>query len=159
MSMISHRIGSAFVALFFMLALPAFAQSTVKFDREPLVIQTAAGKKIGFTVEIADTNEQRQRGLMYRKEMADNAGMIFDFGTSKRVQMWMENTVLPLDMLFIDRAGTIRGIKQNAVPFSRDIIDSVTDVKYVLELNAGASAKLGIKSGDTVVSATIAKYK
>jgi len=62
-------------------------------------------------------------------------------------------------MLFIDRAGTIRGIKQNAVPFSRDIIDSVTDVKYVLELNAGASAKLGIKSGDTVVSATIAKYK
>ncbi len=159
MSMISHRIGSAFVALFFMLALPAFAQSTVKFDKEPLVIQTAAGKKIGFVVEIADTNEQRQRGLMYRKEMADDAGMIFDFGTSKRVQMWMENTVLPLDMLFIDRAGTIRGIKQNAVPFSRDIIDSVTDVKYVLELNAGASAKLGIKSGDTVVSATIAKYK
>jgi uncharacterized membrane protein (UPF0127 family) len=159
MSMISHRIGSAFVALFFMLALPAFAQSTVKFDKESLVIQTAAGKKIGFVVEIADTNEQRQRGLMYRKEMADDAGMIFDFGTSKRVQMWMENTVLPLDMLFIDRAGTIRGIKQNAVPFSRDIIDSVTDVKYVLELNAGASAKLGIKSGDTVVSATIAKYK
>jgi len=159
MNMISHRIGSAFVALFFMLALPAFAQSTVKFDKESLVIQTAAGKKIGFVVEIADTNEQRQRGLMYRKEMADDAGMIFDFGTSKRVQMWMENTVLPLDMLFIDRAGTIRGIKQNAVPFSRDIIDSVTDVKYVLELNAGAAAKLGIKSGDTVVSATIAKYK
>ena len=158
MTMISYRIRSAFLALFFMLALPALAQSVVKFDKEQLVIQTASGQKYNFTVEIADTNEQRQRGLMYRKEMAADAGMIFDFGTSRRVQMWMENTVLPLDMLFIDRAGIVRGIKQNAVPYSRDIIDSVTEVKYVLELNAGATAKLGIKPGDRVVSPSITKY-
>jgi uncharacterized membrane protein (UPF0127 family) len=159
MMTVSHKMRSAFVALFFMLAMPVFAQSTVKFDKEPLIVQTAAGNRITFTVEIADTNEQRQRGLMYRKEMAADAGMIFDFGASKRVQMWMENTVLPLDMLFVDRAGTVRGIKQNAVPFSQDIIDSVGEVKYVVELNAGVTAKLGIKAGDLVLSPTITKYK
>jgi uncharacterized membrane protein (UPF0127 family) len=159
MRMFSYRIRSAFLALFFMMALPAFAETPVKFDKEALIVQTAAGEKITFTVEIADTNEQRQRGLMYRKEMPVDAGMIFDFGASKRVQMWMENTVLPLDMLFVDQAGTVRGIKLNAVPFSRDIIDSVTEVKYVVELNAGITAKLGIKAGDKVVSPTIAKYK
>ncbi|MDQ0563527.1 uncharacterized membrane protein (UPF0127 family) [Rhizobium mesoamericanum] len=129
------------------------------FAKEPLIIQTASGKRLNFTVEIADTNEQRQRGLMYRKEMAEDAGMIFDFGVSRRVQMWMENTILPLDMLFVDSTGTIRNIKQNAVPYSQDIIDSLTEVKYVIELNAGITAKLGIRPGDKVMSATTTKKK
>jgi uncharacterized membrane protein (UPF0127 family) len=155
----SHKIISALAALFFIVALPVAAQQPMKFDREPLIIQTATGKKLNFTVEIADTNELRQRGLMYRKEMAEDAGMIFDFGSSRRVQMWMENTVLPLDMLFVDSTGTIRGIKENAVPYSEDIIDSVVEVKYVIELNAGATAKLGIKPGDKVMSATTTKKR
>jgi len=75
------------------------------------------------------------------------------------VQMWMENTILPLDMLFVDSTGTIRNIKQNAVPYSEDIIDSMTEVKYVIELNAGVTAKLGIKPGDKVMSATTTKKK
>jgi uncharacterized membrane protein (UPF0127 family) len=152
-------IRSAAMALFFMIALPAFAQEPMQFDKEPLIIQTGAGKTLNFIVEIADTDEQRQRGLMFRKEMADNAGMIFDFGTSRRVQMWMENTVLPLDMLFVDSSGIIRNIKQNAVPYSEDIIDSMSPVKYVIELNAGAVAKLGIKQGDKVMSATTTRKK
>ncbi len=158
-AMAVHKIRSALVALFFMLAFPAIAQQPMNFDKEPLVIQTASGKQLKFMVEIADTNAQRERGLMYRKQMAADAGMIFDFGVSRRVQMWMENTVLPLDMLFLDSAGTIRNIKQNAVPYSRDIIDSMTEVNYVVELNAGTSAKLGIKIGDRVMSATITKRK
>jgi uncharacterized membrane protein (UPF0127 family) len=152
-------IRSAAMALFFMIALSAFAQEPMQFDKEPLIIQTGAGKMLNFIVEIADTDEQRQRGLMFRKEMADNAGMIFDFGTSRRVQMWMENTVLPLDMLFVDSSGIIRNIKQNAVPYSEDIIDSMSPVKYVIELNAGAVAKLGIKQGDKVMSATTTRKK
>jgi uncharacterized membrane protein (UPF0127 family) len=156
---LSHRITSALAALFFIVALPAFAQQPVKFDKETLIIQTASGKRLNFTVEIADTNELRERGLMYRKEMAEDAGMIFDFGVARRVQMWMENTILPLDMLFVDSTGTIRGIKENAVPYSEDIIDSVVEVKYVVELNAGASAKLGIKPGDKVMSATTTKRR
>jgi uncharacterized protein len=154
-----HWIRSALAALFFIIAFPALSQQPMTFDKEPLIIQTASGKKLNFTVEIADTNEQRQRGLMYRKEMAEDAGMIFDFGVSRRVQMWMENTILPLDMLFVDSTGTIRNIKQNAIPYSQDIIDSITDVKYVIELNAGITAKLGIKPGDRVISATTTKKK
>ncbi len=149
-----HVIRSAVMALFFMIAAPAFAQAPMSFDTEPLIVRTASGKTLNFTVEIADTNEKRQRGLMYRKQMADDAGMIFDFGVSRRVQMWMENTVLPLDMLFVDSTSTITSINANAVPYSEDIIDSTTPVKYVVELNAGAAAKLGIKPGDKLMSAT-----
>jgi uncharacterized membrane protein (UPF0127 family) len=158
-ALFSHRIMSALAALFLIVAHPASAQQPLKFDKEPLIIQTASGKRLNFTVEIADTNELRQRGLMYRKEMADDAGMIFDFGPPRRVQMWMENTILPLDMLFVDTTGTIRSIKENSVPYSEDIIDSVVEVKYVIELNAGATAKLGIKPGDKVMSATTTKKK
>ena len=150
---------SAFMALFFIVALPAFAQQDMRFEKEPLIIQTAAGKMLHFTVEIAATGDQRAYGLMFRKAMAEDAGMIFDFGVSRRVQMWMENTILPLDMLFVDSTGTIRNIKQNAVPYSEDIIDSMTEVKYVIELNAGVTAKLGIKPGDKVMSATTTKKK
>ncbi|RDJ12439.1 DUF192 domain-containing protein [Rhizobium grahamii] len=155
----SHWIRSALAALFFIVALPAVSQQPMTFGKEPLIIQTASGKRLNFIVEIADTNEERQRGLMYRKEMAEDAGMIFDFGVSRRVQMWMENTILPLDMLFVDSTGTIRNIKQNAVPYSQDIIDSMTEVKYVIELNGGVTAKLGIKPGDKVMSATTTKKK
>ncbi|MBZ9788714.1 DUF192 domain-containing protein [Rhizobium sp. 3T7] len=159
MRMSAHWIRSALAALFFIIALPALSQEPMTFDKEPLIIQTASGKRLNFIVEIADTNEQRQRGLMYRKEMAEDAGMIFDFGVSRRVQMWMENTILPLDMLFVDSTGTVRSIKQNAVPYSRDIIDSMTEVKYVIELNAGVTAKLGIKPGDKAMSATTTRKK
>ncbi|MGO8065910.1 DUF192 domain-containing protein [Rhizobium leguminosarum] len=150
-------IRSALLALFFMVALPAFADEEMRFDKEPLLIQTAAGKMLHFTVEIASTPDQRARGLMFRKTMADDAGMIFDFDQPRRVTMWMENTILPLDMLFADDTGTIRHIKEKAVPYSRDIIDSMVAVKYVVELNAGIVVKLGIKPGDRIVSATTTK--
>lgn len=140
-----------------MVALPAFADEEMRFDKEPLLIQTAAGKVLHFTVEIAATPDQRARGLMFRKTMADDAGMIFDFDQPRRVTMWMENTILPLDMLFADDTGTIRHIKEKAVPYSRDIIDLMVAVKYVVELNAGVVAKLGIKPGDRIVSATTTK--
>jgi len=158
-----HRIKGAFLALFFIAQvaapMPAFAQQQQQmiFAKEPLVVQTAAGKLLNFTVEIASTNEQRQYGLMYRKEMAENAGMLFDFGQSRRVTMWMENTILPLDMLFVDSTGVIRHIKENAVPYSEDIIDSMGSVKYVVELNAGVVKKLGIQVGDKAASPTITK--
>lgn len=149
-----HAIISAILALFFMAALPALAEDEIRFDKEPLLIQTAAGKTLHFTVEVASSADQRARGLMFRKTIAADAGMIFDFGQSRRVAMWMENTILSLDMLFADDTGTIRHIKENATPYSRDIIDSMGEVKYVVELNAGVVAKLGIKPGDRIVSAT-----
>ena len=159
-SILFHAIRSAILALFFMAAaLPALAQEEIRFDKEPLLIQTAAGKTLRFTVEVASSADQRARGLMFRKTMADDAGMIFDFGQSRRVGMWMENTILPLDMLFADDTGTIRHIKENAKPYSREIIDSMSPVKYVVELNAGIVGKFGIKPGDRIVSATTTKAK
>ncbi|MBB3658569.1 hypothetical protein FHX15_003816 [Rhizobium sp. BK650] len=145
------------MALFFIVALPAFAQQDIHFDREPLIIQTAAGKRLHFTVEIAATDDQRAYGLMYRKAMAEDAGMIFDFGVSRRVTMWMENTVLPLDMLFADDRGVITHIKEDATPYSRDIIDSMGGVRYVVEVNAGTARKLNIRPGDRIISATTTK--
>ncbi|MBB3352374.1 hypothetical protein FHT70_002296 [Rhizobium sp. BK049] len=147
------------MALFFLVALPALAEEEMRFEKEPLLIQTAAGKMLHFTVEVAATGDQRARGLMFRKSMADDAGMIFDFGQTRRVAMWMENTILPLDMLFADDTGTIRHIKENAKPYSREIIDSMSPVKYVVELNAGIVGKFGIKPGDRIVSATTTKAK
>ncbi|MGG7581522.1 DUF192 domain-containing protein [Rhizobium sp. YTUHZ045] len=154
-----HAIRSAVMALFFLVALPALAEEEMRFEKEPLLIQTAAGKMLHFTVEVAATGDQRARGLMFRKSMADDAGMIFDFGQTRRVAMWMENTILPLDMLFADDTGTIRHIKENAKPYSREIIDSMSPVKYVVELNAGIVGKFGIKPGDRIVSATTTKAK
>lgn len=157
--LVLHAIRSAITALFFLVALPALAEEPMRFDKEPLLIQTAAGKTLHFTVEVAVTPDQRAHGLMFRKTMADDAGMIFDFGEPRRVAMWMENTFLPLDMLFADDTGTIRHIKENATPYSRDIIDSMSPVKYVVELNAGIVGKLGIKVGDRIMSATTTKVK
>ncbi|WP_454849302.1 DUF192 domain-containing protein [Rhizobium binxianense] len=148
------RIPSAVMALFFMAALPALAQQAPQFDREPLIVETAAGHRFSFTVEIASTSDQRAYGLMFRKQMADDAGMLFDFGVTRRVTMWMENTILPLDMLFADARGTITHIKQDATPYSRDIIDSMGDVRFVVELNAGTVSRLGIRAGDRIISAT-----
>ncbi|ARQ58084.1 MULTISPECIES: DUF192 domain-containing protein [Rhizobium] len=157
--LVLHAIRSAITALFFLVALPALAEEPMRFDKEPLLIQTAAGKTLHFTVEVAVTPDQRAHGLMFRKTMGDDAGMIFDFGEPRRVAMWMENTFLPLDMLFADDTGTIRHIKENATPYSRDIIDSMSPVKYVVELNAGIVDKFGIKVGDRIMSATTTKVK
>ncbi|PCK86370.1 hypothetical protein CPT32_13235 [Rhizobium sophoriradicis] len=157
--LVLHAIRSAITALFFLVALPALAEEPMRFDKEPLLIQTAAGKTLHLTVEVAVTPDQRAHGLMFRKTMPDDAGMIFDFGEPRRVAMWMENTFLPLDMLFADDTGTIRHIKENATPYSRDIIDSMSPVKYVVELNAGIVDKFGIKVGDRIMSATTTKVK
>jgi uncharacterized membrane protein (UPF0127 family) len=143
----------ACLALFLCLTGAAFAQNAT-FSRENLEIGSG-GKIHKFTVELALTDEQRMQGLMFRKQMAPDAGMLFDFGEQRRVQMWMENTILPLDMLFIGKDGTISSIFANAVPFSRDIIDSKTAVNFVLELNAGRAQALGIKAGDKVISKQI----
>ncbi len=134
-------------------APPAQAQElgSQTFANGSLTIRTATGKSYPFTIEIAVTDPQREQGLMFRREMADDHGMIFDFGEPRRVQMWMENTILPLDMLFIKGDGTISHIRENAVPYSRDIIDSHGEVKYVLEINGGRAKALGLKVGDKVI--------
>ena len=123
---------------------PAVAQSL-----EKLVIQTSSGPK-SFDVEVMRTDEERAKGLMNRRYLPAERGMLFDFKVEQPVSMWMMNTYIPLDMLFIRKDGTIARIAEMTEPLSTRTIASGENVLGVLEINGGISAKLGIKPGDKV---------
>lgn len=132
------------------LLLFALASPVVLAADENLVIRTANGEH-RFTVEIAATPQARATGLMHRAALAANAGMLFDFGKVAPVAMWMKDTLIPLDMLFIRADGAIANIEQQTVPQSLGAIASAGPVLAVLEINGGASARLGIRPGDRVL--------
>lgn len=123
---------------------------------EPLTIATKSGPK-RFEVEVMRDDAGRSRGLMFRRHMAADHGMLFDFERDEPVTMWMKNTYLPLDMVFIRPDGTISRIAADTEPLSTAIIPSGSPVIAVLELNAGTAAKLGIKPGDRVEHAMFQK--
>ncbi|MFN3077590.1 MAG: DUF192 domain-containing protein, partial [Alphaproteobacteria bacterium] len=115
-----------------------------------LVITTAAGVSHTFTVELAVDDKQRETGLMFRHSLAPNTGMLFYFGTVMPVSMWMKNTFIPLDMLFIAPSGRIVGIAERTIPHSLDVVSVPEPVISVLEVNGGTTARLGVKPGDRV---------
>lgn len=130
---------------------------TVSLAREPLVLKleqtveiSREGNSVRFCVHPADDPESRVTGLMFQKELPELGGMIFDFETSDIVHMWMRNTILPLDMIFIDEAGKIVKIAKDTTPFSLKTISSGVPARQVLEVNAGISDKYKIKAGDQV---------
>jgi uncharacterized membrane protein (UPF0127 family) len=103
-----------------------------------------------FSVEIADTDAQRAKGLMFRKHLAEGRGMLFDFGQEQEVAMWMQNTYISLDMLFIRGDGRILRIAADTEPLSTRLISSGGPIRAVLEVIAGTTRKLGIAPGDRV---------
>jgi uncharacterized protein len=117
---------------------------------ESLAIVTQGGQRHTFQAEVARNDADRTQGLMYRRSMPADQGMLFDFGRVEPVSMWMQNTYLSLDMLFIRPNGTIARIAANTEPLSTRTIPSGEPVLAVLELNAGTAARLGIKAGDRV---------
>jgi uncharacterized protein len=130
------------------LALSAAAQET--FARSSVVIETAGGGKFRFNVEMAETMAQQAQGLMFRRQMAADAGMLFPYAAPQVAAFWMKNTFIPLDMLFIAADGRISHIHPNAAPQSEASISSKGPVKAVLELNGGLAARLGVRVGDVV---------
>lgn len=114
-----------------------------------LIIATSRGRT-AFDVELAATPEELARGLQHRRSLPADAGMLFDFGPERIVRMWMKNTYIPLDMLFIDAGGVVADVAEGAKPQSLDIIASRVPVRAVLEVNAGTVARLGIRRGDRV---------
>ena len=118
-------------------------------EQQTLEIVTKGGVHV-FAVEIAVTNEERARGLMYRKELAEGRGMLFDFAPDQEVSMWMKNTYISLDMIFIQGDGRILRIAENTKPLSEAIISSNGQVRGVLEVIAGTAKKFGIAPGDRV---------
>jgi uncharacterized membrane protein (UPF0127 family) len=121
-----------------------------QFPISELTIVSATGPH-RFKVEVAETPEQMTQGLMFRRSLAPDAGMLFDYKEPTAATMWMRNTLIPLDMLFVDAQGRIVNIQQRAVPQSLDVISAAAPVRVVIELNGGTAARLGIKPGDRVV--------
>src|SRR3954469_10850766 len=116
---------------------------------QPLEIVTKRGVQV-FSVEMATTEQEKESVLMYRKELADGKGMLFDFSPEQQVSMWMKNTYIPLDMIFIRADGRILRIAENTEPLSTRIIPSGGLAKGVLEVIAGTAKKYGIQPGDRV---------
>ncbi|MEL8054855.1 MAG: DUF192 domain-containing protein [Pseudomonadota bacterium] len=144
--MMKRTVVSALTAAFG-LAASAFADPMAV---TPLSIETDDATYT-FTVEIADDQEEISFGLMERESMAADAGMLFDFNPPRDPQMFMKNTLIPLDMLFISSDGTIEMIARNAVPGSLRTISAGIPVAAVLEINGGRAAELGIEPLDTVI--------
>jgi uncharacterized membrane protein (UPF0127 family) len=126
--------------------------SQVALPQMPLIIETAKGP-VRFTVELATTGPQQEQGLMHRKSLAPNAGMLFDFHAERHVAFWMKDTLIPLDMVFIRANGIITAIAANAKPMSLDTVGPRGPVQAVLEIPGGRAAELNVKPGDRAVSA------
>lgn len=118
-------------------------------DESTLTIHSASGDHT-FNIEIVDTAESRAKGLMYRQELAPDAGMLFDFLGEQQVSFWMRNTFIPLDMVFITADGLVKNVHVNAKPHDPTGIPSDGPVQFVLEIPGGRSVELGIEAGDTV---------
>ena len=134
----------------FVAALVSFASNGAQAASvQPLEIVTKSGVQV-FSVEMATTEQEKETGLMYRKELADGKGMLFDFSPEQQVSMWMKNTYIPLDMIFIRADGRILRIAENTEPLSTKIISSGGLAKGVLEVIGGTAKKYGIAPGDRV---------
>jgi uncharacterized protein len=131
-------------------------ESAMQERLERLEIATASGRQV-FQVEVMRTPEEKSKGLMFRQYLPEDRAMLFDFQREEAVSMWMRNTYIPLDMLFIKQDGTLHHVHARAQPLDETAISSSGSVRYVLEINGGLAAKLGIKPGDKVAHQLIGK--
>ena len=138
-------LAAASAVLVILYSNPAVRAASV----QPLEIATKSGVQV-FSVEMATTEEEKTTGLMYRKELPDGKGMLFDFSPEQQISMWMKNTYISLDMIFIRADGRILRIAENTEPLSTKIISSGGLAKGVLEVIAGTAQKYGIQPGDRV---------
>ena len=139
------------VLVLLLLPVLAWAQPQPTLPQSALAVVTADGKTHRFTVELATTGEQMARGMMFRRTMAPDAGMLFDYGRSTPgVAFWMKNTLIPLDMIFITAEGSILNIHERAIPHDESSVPAAGPVRAVLEVNGGTAARLGLKPGDRV---------
>lgn len=131
------------------LSVPADSANPPQYDQE-LIIELDGTRTLALQVEVAADADSRRTGLMFRRYLPKYAGMLFDYRREQMVQMWMKNTRMALDMLFIDAEGRIVHIVEHTRPGSLEIIDSEQPVRAVLEINAGSSAAYGIRPGHQV---------
>jgi len=137
-----------FLRLIAFLAL--IARPAVAAEQSDLVVETAEGRAHAFTVEVVTTPQEMALGLMFRTQLAPDAGMLFIYPSPRETSFWMQNTYLPLDMLFIGEDGVIHHIAKRTVPMSTTPVPSNGPVRAVLEVNGGTTDRLGIATGDRV---------
>jgi uncharacterized protein len=142
-----HFVGTALLLAF---AAPSAYAQLETFPKAELTIVSSSGPH-KFTVEVATTPGQMEQGLMFRRSLAPEAGMIFDYSAPSMASMWMKNTLIPLDMLFVDAQGRVINIHERAIPGSLEPISAAAPARAVIELNGGTAARLGIKPGDRVI--------
>ncbi len=143
----AHWAALLFVGVLLALSVAA-ADAKVRVDKLWLV--PASGQEVAIDIEVAEDPQEKAMGLMFRTELADNQGMLFPYSDARELSMWMRNTYIPLDMLFIRPDGVIHRIEKRAEPMSERIINSDGDVSAVLELPGGAAERFGVKAGDRV---------
>lgn len=136
----------ALVILLFGLGVPGSAWADAPCAVDRLDIRWADGRET-FAVEVADDAAERAKGLMFRQDMPLSEGMLFVYDAPRQVSFWMKNTLIPLDMVFADATGTVTRVYANAVPGDLTPIDGGEGVQFVVELNGGLAAKLGIAPG------------
>jgi len=129
--------------------LVAPLMAAAKMRVETVVVVTSSGRH-SFAAEIADTEPLRRQGLMLRTDLAQGSGMLFDNGVDREMHMWMKNTLLALDMIFITKDGTVVKIARNTVPHSEAIISSGVPVRGVFEVIAGTADRINLKPGDRI---------
>ncbi|WP_108397649.1 DUF192 domain-containing protein [Devosia submarina] len=140
-------LASAICFAAFTIALVSAGTATAYAADNELTLHTATGE-YRFNVEVVDTAETRAQGLMFRTELADDAGMLFDFKEEREVSFWMQNTLIPLDMIFVGADGIVDTIHVNARPQDPTSIPSQVPVQFVLEIPGGRSVEIGLKPGD-----------
>lgn len=140
---------AALVALLFAVLQIMIAAPGQALEKKPLSIITASGQH-NVTVEVALTREEQAAGLMYRTELGDDEGMLFFYPQEFEITMWMKNTYIPLDMIFVKRDGTVLRVEENTEPFSERVISSHGKARAVIELKGGSAARLGIRPGDKI---------
>lgn len=144
-----RMVRALFAALCLCLALPgARADEAVAPRVVPLVVVTASGRQVEYRVELAIGEAERRQGLMGRRSLDPQAGMLFDFGTVQPIAMWMRNTYVALDMVFADDAGIVVDVIARTTPLSETLLMPRVPARYVLELLAGQTAARGIAIGD-----------
>lgn len=144
-----HTVTRVFAVLLWLLLAPGAVLAEP--EREDLVVRAADGTEHALRVELALTPEQHARGLMFRETLAQDEGMLFHWPREQTLSMWMKNTLIPLDMLFLRSDGTIMHIHRRAIPFSTRAIRAPRRGRGVLELRGGTADRLGIAVGDRVV--------
>jgi uncharacterized membrane protein (UPF0127 family) len=121
---------------------------------DQLTLTTSTGTYT-FTVELADNDDERARGLMFRQELAPDAGMLFDFGAEREVAFWMRNTFISLDMIFVGADGIVKTIHEKAIPQDPTSIPSGVPVRFVLEIPGGRAREIGLQPGDSMKHARV----